>query len=202
MTRLARLTLSVALVGAGCAGASTGAARPTGPALLPDAPALRRAAIDELGRRAWDAMAEGRPAQLLYEDRDLEVLVDRGALTRIAARRLAHAEHLAPEPARLRVPLASATYAGVCLQGARPEEAGGPIGLVTDGWVFDRLLVIGRRPMNRRVAAWLEGIFVYSDAGFAALDLERVEEPRWEHSDLEIAPCDLSIRDDLPEIAR
>lgn len=201
MVRLARLALSVALL-AGCAGANAGAVRPTGPALLPDAPAVRRAAIDALGRRAWDAMAAGRPAELLYDDRDLEVLVDRGAVTRIAARRLAHAERLAPEPARLRVALASATYAGVCLQGARPEEAGGPIGLVADGWVFDRLLVIGRRPMNRRVAAWLEGVFVYSDAGFAALDLERVEEPRWEHSDLEIAPCDLSIRDDLPEIAR
>jgi hypothetical protein len=76
------------------------------------------------------------------------------------------------------------------------------LGLQADGWIFDRFLLIGRRPSGRRIAAWVEGVFVYTDAGFTALDLERVEEPRWEHSDLEIAPCDLSIRNDLPERAR
>ncbi len=43
---------------------------------------------------------------------------------------------------------------------------------------------------------------MFSDAGFGALDLERVETPRWEHSDLELAPCDMAIRNDLPEAAR
>lgn len=183
-------------------GAAVPALHPNHPAELPAAAADRREIVDALGHRAWDAMVAGDPSRLLYADRDLEVLVQGGAVTRFAARRLAHAAELTEDPERFRGPLASARYSGVCLQGARPEPANGPLGLLADGWVFDRMLVIGTRETGRRVAAWLEGVFVYSDAGFAALDLERVEEPRWEHSDLEIAPCDLSIRDDLPEIAR
>jgi len=184
-------------------GASTAAPRhPTTPVGIPDTVEARNLAIDALGERAWAAMAAGDPRALLYEDTDLDALLDSGATARVAARRLALDDRLAIDPDALRSPLASAEYAGICLQGARGVEAGGPIGLVADGWVFDRMLIIGRRPTGRRVAAWIEGIFVYSDIGFAAVDLERVEEPRWEHSDLEIAPCDLSIRNDLPEIAR
>jgi hypothetical protein len=69
-------------------------------------------------------------------------------------------------------------------------------------WTIERVLVIGIRPGGRRIAAWIEGTFVYTDAGIGALDLERVEQPRWEHSDLELAPCDFAIRNDLPEHAR
>lgn len=183
-------------------GATPAPTGPTTPVGIPDTVDARNLAIDQLGHRAWAAMSAGDPRALLYADTDLDVLLDSGATARVAARRLALDERLAIDPAALRSPLATAEYAGICLQGARAVPAGGPIGLVADGWVFDRLLIIGRRPTGRRVAAWIEGIFVYSDAGFGAIDLERVEEPRWEHSDLEIAPCDLSIRNDLPEIAR
>lgn len=147
-------------------------------------------------------MLAGRPTDLLYGDGDLEVLLADDAMARVAARRLALPDRLGIEPVRLSHPLESAEYAGICLQGARAEPPGGPLRLLSEAWVVDRVLVIGRRPTGRRIAAWLEGVFVYSDTGFAAIDLERVEEPRWEHSDLEIAPCDLSIRNDLPEIAR
>ena len=108
---------------------------------------------------------------------------------------------MAVNRANLRSLLATAEYAGICLQGAREAPADGPLGLEMPGWVFDRFLLIGLRVPGQRLATWLEGVFLYTDAGFFALDLERVEEPRWEHSDLEIAPCDLSIRGDLPAIA-
>lgn len=197
---LARLIAFAALLTA--CGGTPAPSGPTCPVGMPATVDARNLAIDDLGQRAWAAMAAGDPRALLYQDTDLEVLLDSGATARVAARRLALDDRLAIDPDALRSPLASAEYAGICLQGARAVEAGGPIGLIADGWVFDRLLIIGRRPTGRRVAAWIEGVFVYSDAGFAAIDLERVEEPRWEHSDLEIAPCDLSIRNDLPEIAR
>ncbi len=199
-----RLTLAfAALLALGaCGGASTHAAHPTTAVAMPDDQGARRAALAALGERAWSAMALGEPTLLLYADADLEILLDAASLVRIGARRLSLEDRLHIEPARLTTPLSTAAYAGICLQGARTEEAGGPLGLLVDGWVFDRMLIIGRRSTGRRVAAWLEGVFVFSDVGFGAIDLERVEEPRWEHTDLEIAPCDLAIRDDLPEIAR
>ena len=46
-------------------------------------------------------------------------------------------------------------------------------------------------PTGRRVAAWVEGVFIQTDGGFVAIDLHRVEDPRCEHTDLEIAPCDM-----------
>ena len=147
-------------------------------------------------------MASGHPTRLLIHDSALPLLLDRPGVQRIAAHRLALADRLAVAPERLSGPLASATYAGICLQGARSVGVGDPPGLAQPGWVFDRVLIIGRRSSGQRVAAWLEGVFLYTDVGFGAIDLERVEEPRWEHSDLEIAPCDLAIREDLPEIAR
>ena len=147
-------------------------------------------------------MRAGEPQRLLYDELDLTNLLSRGAAMRIRGRRLHLTERLSLRPDGLAGPLADADYAGVCVQGAREEAASGPLGLLTDAWVFDRILLIGRRAGGQRVAAWIEGVFVYSDTGFAALDLERVEEPRWEHSDLEIAPCDLAIREDLPAIAR
>ena len=49
----------------------------------------------------------------------------------------------------------------------------------------------GRVGLRCGVAAWVEGVFVYSNAGFKAIDLQRVEAPRWEHADLEIATCDM-----------
>lgn len=199
MRRPEALAIGAALLCA-CGGSAPG--RPTTFLPIPDGQDDRQAAVAEVGRRAWDAMRAGEPERLLYDELDLTDLLSRGAAMRIRGHRIHLVERLNVRPEVLAAPLAAADYGGVCLQGARVEAASGPLGLRSEAWVFDRLLLIGRRASGQRVAAWIEGVFVYSDAGFAALDLERVEEPRWEHSDLEIAPCDLAIREDLPQIAR
>lgn len=189
----------------GCAGPGTpGVEEPTRPTGLRTAPAgadARRAAIDALGHRVWDALAAGEPRRLLYDETDLSTLLDGGAATRATLRRDRIDERIGSTADFVSL-MESAEYAGICLQGARDVPAGGALGLRSDGWVVDRVLIIGRRPSGQRIASWLEGVWLYSDQGFAAADLERVERPRWEHSDLEIAPCDLSIRNDLPEQAR
>ena len=169
--------------------------------MLPQEEAARRAAVERLGERTYAALRDGRPESLVYDDIDLRVLLEPTGATRYAARRQGLAERIGPTEDAANL-LRAAEYAGVCVQGARAESAGGVLGLREDGWVFDRVLIIGRQASGQRVAAWIEGTFVYTDRGFGALDLERVEQPRWEHSDLELAPCDLSIRRDLPEAAR
>ncbi|MFK7991441.1 MAG: hypothetical protein AB8I08_35825 [Sandaracinaceae bacterium] len=194
------LVLSCLAVG-GCAGASQEGVQgdATSPSRCSPAPveaAARRATIDDVGRRAWAAMLASEPQQLLLDDLDLHTLLDSGSATRFAARRGSLERRLGPLE-DLSPMLSRAEYAGLCLQGARDEPASGVLGLTQSGWIFERLLLIGQQPGGRRVAAWIEGTFVLTDQGFYALDLERVEQPRWEHSDLEIAPCDLSIRGDL-----
>lgn len=190
---------------AACSGPGTrGADEPARPTTLlpaPDTVDARTAAIDDLGRRIWDALSAGDPARLLYDEVDLRTLLEGPAATRITVRRTRIADRIGPTDDFVGL-MSSADYAGICLQGARDEPAGGVLGLRSPGWVADRILIIGRRPSGQRIASWLEGLWLYSDQGFRAADFERVEEPRWEHSDLEIAPCDLSIRNDLPEIAR
>jgi hypothetical protein len=182
-----------ALLVAGCGGTSPAGA--TRCLVAPETREARSEAIDAFGRRAWAALTEGAPQGVLFDDLELRALLDAAGATRFSARRITLTSRLGGTselPART----SGAEYAGVCLQGARVEDAGGVLGLQRPGWIFARALVIGRRPGGQRVASWLEGAFVYSDAGFRALDLERVEAPRWEHSDLELAPCDFAVRDD------
>lgn len=195
------MLLATGLLMAACAGPAASSARPTTPRTRPQDRSDRDAALVRFGERAWAALRAGAPERLLYDDLDLRQLLDTAGATRLSARRLAAGPRLGVT-VDLEALLESADYAGICLQGARDEEAGGVLGLRGDGWVFDRALLIGRRPGGRRIATWIEGTFLFTDAGFGALDLERVETPRWEHSDLEIAPCDVAIRSDLPEAAR
>lgn len=205
MTRTSAALAILGCVWAGCAGSGTPPpeepARPTGVRPAPEGFDARRAAIDELGRRVWDALAAGEPRRLLYDEVDLRTLLEGDAATRVTVRRGQIDERIG-ETSDFVSLMEHAEYAGICLQGAREVSPGGPLGLRSEGWVVDRVLIIGRRPSGQRIASWLEGVWLYSDQGFAAADLERVERPRWEHSDLEIAPCDLSIRNDLPERAR
>lgn len=175
--------------------------RPTTPLPLPDDREARSAAIDTFGRRAWQALAAGEPTRMLVDELVLRTLLDRTGASRLSALRPAIERRIGDRTDAIPL-LANASYSGICLQGAREEPRGGVLGLRATAWVFDRALVIGTRADGRRIAAWLEGTFVFTDAGFEALDLERVEQPRWEHSDLELAPCDLAIRNDLPERAR
>ena len=83
-----------------------------------------------------------------------------------------------------------ARYLGFCAQGAREEAPGQALGLPRPGWVLERILVVAS-VRGTRSAAWLEGSFVYTERGWRALSVRRVEPPRPRHSNLELAPCDV-----------
>jgi hypothetical protein len=189
-----RWTVSfLAVFAAACGPAATSVA--LAPRAMPAVHETRQEAVDDFGRRLFAAMEVGAPQEVLYDDASLEALLSEAAARRYAGRRFAVSTRIGAQghlPLRLR----RAEYAGVCIQGARNEPTGTVLGLRRPGWVFDRALVIGLRPGGQRVASWVEGTFLYSDEGFHALDLERVEEPRWEHTELEIATCDLAVRRD------
>jgi hypothetical protein len=85
----------------------------------------------------------------------------------------------------------TASYAGICVQQGRSEPPGGALGLRASGFLFERALIVGREPGGGTVASWVEGHFVNTDVGFRALSLERVEPPRRDHADLELAVCEL-----------
>ena len=162
------------------------------PLPVPNDGAARDRAMREGGAKMYAALAEGRPESLLADDVALRDLVDPQAASRYVALRAATGMRLGVQPEEF-APLAQASYSGVCLQGVRLEPAHDRLGLSSAGWVFDRALVAGVQPGGRRMAAWIEGTFVYTPTGFLALDLTRVEAPRWEHSDLELAPCDMQV---------
>ncbi len=145
-------------------------------------------AIAQVGKRIYDAMVAGDPQRLLIDDAGMRRLVTTEAGERYAALRLGVGTRLGEMS-----PLAfeGTEYLGVCLQGARLEPAEGELGLREPAWIFERALVAGRMASGRRTAAWVEGVFVRTPEGFIALDLTSAEDPRWEHTDLEIAPCDM-----------
>ncbi|AKF05404.1 hypothetical protein [Sandaracinus amylolyticus] len=190
-----RAALALVLLVAACSGPGAAApARPTTPLVMPTEIAARHAAMDAFGARLFAALAAGRPADVMLGDDELRVLLESDAATRIGAHRATVAMRLGADVGRVPLGLDGSHYLGVCLQDARDEPADGPLGLRADGWTFRRVLVAAERPGGRRVALWVDGLFVFTDAGFGALDLERVESPRPEHSDLEIAPCDMATR--------
>jgi hypothetical protein len=174
--------------------ASCGAAdeRPLSPLPVPPSTAVRSRAIDATGERIYGELTRGDPVRLLADDLALRELVSPSAASRYSALRLGTTARLSVQPEDFR-PLHDATYGGVCLQGSRLEPAHATLGLARDGWVFDRALVMGVQPGGRRLASWVEGIFVYTTDGFVALALNRVESPRWEHADLELAACDMEV---------
>jgi hypothetical protein len=153
---------------------------------------VRTRAIDDTGQRIYEALARGAPTDLLVDDVGLRGLLDSQSATRFAALRVGISARLGTHAVDFQ-PLREARYGGVCLQASRLEPAGSALGLRADGWVFDRALVMGLQPGGRRVASWVEGAFVYTREGFRALDLTRVEVPRWEHADLELAACDMEV---------
>lgn len=184
--RLTLVSLLVCLPGvAACGGGAAGLT----PTPLPVEESAREPILFEVGRRLH-ALYAGAPEDRVLVDRaHLDAVLDPVAAAR--ARRTPPVPGWAPDGVDRRL-LGDADYLGVCVQGLRAETAGGPIGLREDGWVFDRALVVGRQPGNRRVAAWVEGIFVHTERGFRAIALRRLEHPRWEHADLDLAPCDMA----------
>ena len=159
---------------------------------VPDQRDQRRGALERVGQRLYRALAEGRPADLMMDDEALRALLLPEAATRARAHRASlgfRFDAVAPHLTRFR----EAEFAGLCLQSSRLEPGGGPVGLRADAWVFERALVVGTRPDGARLAAWVEGTFVFTDRGFSAIDLRRLERPRWEHSDLELSTCDMEV---------
>lgn len=165
------------------------------PLAVPTDGGARDAAISRYGERLYAVLSAGTPEQLLADDVQLRSLLTPEAASRYTALRMGSGMRLDVRPEQF-VPFQQASYAGLCLQGSRVEPKGSPLGLVEDGWVFDRALVVGVQPGGRRIAAWVEGTFVYTPEGFLALELNRVEAPRWEHSDLELASCDMEVGTD------
>ncbi|MDH5493852.1 MAG: hypothetical protein OEY14_18020 [Myxococcales bacterium] len=196
LLRSAALTLGLA--GIAIAALQTGCGGPAAPVLVPVPPPAartlpsdreaRREALRELGAWLHGALCAGRPQDLLFGE---------GALRALLSERLASREILLRGAERPPTPAVDlwqgVEFSGICLQGARDEPPQGRAGLRAEAWIFERALVVADRSDGRRVAAWIEGLFVYTDQGFGALSLRRVEDPRWEHSDLEIAPCDMQI---------
>jgi hypothetical protein len=145
-------------------------------------------AIARVGQRIYDAMVAGDPQGLLIDDAGMRRLVTAEAGERYAALRLGVGTRIGETSS---LAFDGTSYLGVCLQGARLEPADAELGLRAPAWIFERALVAGRMASGRRTAAWIEGVFVRTENGFVALDLHSVEDPRWEHTDLEIAPCDM-----------
>lgn len=188
--------LAVLLLGLLVACGGTGGGTRPEPAMpetampVPDEREARHRALDRLGRRIYRALAAGDVESLLLDDLAVRRLLAPEAATRASALRTGLRGRLAMRAQAFRV-LETATYEGICVQGSRLEPAGSPVGLREPGWVLDRVLVAGEKPGGSRVALWVEGSFLYTNAGFGAISLDRVEEPRWEHSDLDLAPCDM-----------
>jgi hypothetical protein len=148
--------------------------------------------LRDSGERFYAALSRGRPLLTLLDELGLRRVVDDPSATRYSARRAGLNLRLGVRPADFES-FRSAEFLGICAQGARERPAGGVLGLREPTWTLERVLVVGRRPSGRRIAAWLEGIFVLTDQGLYALDLSRAEAPRWEHSDLELASCDVEV---------
>ena len=182
-------SLALLLSGAsllGCGGASAG-----GASAMPTDLDARHAAIDEFGARVHAALLVAAPGDFVVGDDQLRRFVSSTAASRIGARRAGLSSRLA-NAQRTAGALVGTTYLGACLQDAGDEPPHGPLGLLAEAWTFRRILIAAAIPGGRRIGLWLDGTFLYTEAGFAALDLERLEDPRWEHSDLDIAPCDMA----------
>ncbi|MBX3247171.1 MAG: hypothetical protein KF901_08325 [Myxococcales bacterium] len=165
---------------------------PATPRTIPAAADVRQEVLREFGQRLYQALAAGTPEVVVYDDRALGELLEPEAATQARALRSAP---LGLEPARLAV-LADAAPTSLCIQGGGET---GAHGLRARAWTFERALVAGTRPGGRQLAAWVEGTFVLSDQGFGAIALRRVEDPRWEHSDLELATCDMRVELGTPQ---
>lgn len=180
--------LGAALALAACASAP-GSAGPTAQPLPKDRSFAQRA-LDELGRNLYDALASDQPQRVLLGDAEVRVLLVPEAAQRALVQRGAvrGSFHLSLDE---RAMLRGASYAGICVQEGRAEPALGLLGLRAPGFVFERALLVASEPGGGALASWVEGRFVNTDRGFAVLSLERVEPPRRDHADLELAVCEL-----------
>jgi len=184
-----RAVLCVALMLGACGPAAAGgggttlASRP-----LPADQNERLASVDQLGEQLYGVLTRGSLGDLWANGNDLDQLFTVNARAKRSAGR-GDASHVLAEggwgQAWVHHP-----YGGFCAQGGREEPANGPLGLKEPTWVLDRVLVVAADG-HRRAASWVDGLFVYTTRGWIAVDLHEAESPRPDHSDLELAPCDV-----------
>jgi len=195
--RLLRTPLLVLCVMAGaCVGASTVPSR-TLP--LPPLQSERDRVFADLGQRAFLALSHQALGGLLLDDQGLRAVLEPEQASRVAALRSSPGADLPVPQDAGNTAFANAAYSGLCIQGARMESAGSPLGLRRAAFVLDRALVAGVEPGGGRVAAWLEGTFVLTDQGFYAIAVQRLETPRRDHADLDLAPCDFRFGGRSPQ---
>lgn len=144
--------------------------------------------LDALGRRLYAAVERGNWGDVLFDDAALDALLDPTAAARVTT-----VQRAVPLSAEQRALWSEARYAGICVQQGRLEPPAGPIGLRASGFLFERALLIGHEPDGGAIAGWIEGRFLNTDAGFGALQIERVETPRRDHADLELQVCELRV---------
>lgn len=176
----------------GCGAASTPSARfdAQRPASAPASQGERIRALDEFARRVFQLLQQRSRSELVFGDATLERLLDPAAALRATARRDAEIGSSGPAPG-LAV-LRGSTYVGACIQGLRDEPPGSVIGLRQPGWLFERMLLVAQEPTGR-IAFWVEGEFLWTDLGFGAISIQPPETPRRNHSDLELAVCDVDL---------
>ena len=158
------------------------------PSTMPHDAALRRGSLSALGKRLFEALRSGSINPCVATTGELDQLVVPQARLAIERERRAHGSFATSSV--FPRDWAGASYAGFCAQGAREEPAQEALGLTQRGWVLERILVVASLG-NTRSASWLEGRFVYTEQGWKLLSLSQVEQPRRQHSDLDLAPCDV-----------
>ena len=169
---------------------------------LPEDPYARQLALGQIGRQLYAAVGDGEPERLLVDRTELRSILDvDGAMRVVRLRELGTAPGLSA--AEQRAAYSGTTYAGVCFDRAREEQAGSSFGLLRTAFVFERALIVATQPDGTNLAAWLEGSFVGTGDLVIALVLSRVEAPRREHTDLEILQCDFAdgLKDIRPVVA-
>ena len=152
----------------------------------------RQEALGDLAKLLFRAVVEATVEPVLYTIADLPKILDPGAVERIKALRLGLGSRVSLDPER-HGRFAETTLYGLCVLGARVENPGGDVGVSQPAWVIERALLVGERGGGQRLGAWFEGTFVHSNVGLRAIDLRRVEVPRWEHADLELVRCDMQV---------
>ncbi len=171
----------------GCGGA---------PARMSDAPEVRARDLERFGRALLAELRRSRGARepaLWLSEVETHRWFDPRVATVWSARRAGSGGPLVSQRGLGGVSWASSRFAGLCVQGLRRAEPGGAEGFARPAWLFERMLLVARRPGGDRVAAWVEGTFLWTPRGWRIAFLEGVEAPRWEHADLDLARCDLSV---------
>jgi hypothetical protein len=164
------------------------------PRVLPSNARERDGLLASFGERLYTALTDGHLERVLADSRARAAILKPDVAGRPA--RSVSASAITPADRTL---WASAQYAGLCVQQGRTEYTFGTLGLRKNAFVFERGLLIGREPGGGDLAGWVEGTFVLTQQGFIALAIERVEPPRRDHADLELAECEIADRRPVPQ---